>query len=54
VNRCPHCGGEHFGQRFDNCPYVRLLTDPEATDEQRKNAAATLAANHAPEQETRS
>lgn len=21
--KCPHCGGMHFGQRFDNCPFER-------------------------------
>ena len=40
---CPHCGGWHWGQRFDDCPYVRLLADPSATDEQRANAREILA-----------
>jgi hypothetical protein len=22
---CPHCGGLHFGQRFDDCPYLNSL-----------------------------
>lgn len=39
---CPHCGGLHFGQRFDDCPYVLLSTDTTATPEQRKNAAGWL------------
>jgi hypothetical protein len=25
--KCPHCGGQHWGQRFDDCPYVALLSD---------------------------
>lgn len=40
--KCPHCGGEHWGQRFDDCPYVRLLSDPSASEEQRLNAASWL------------
>ena len=40
--RCPHCGGLHFGQRFDDCTFVRLLADPSATDEQRINAQEAL------------
>lgn len=24
--RCPHCGGIHYGQKFDDCPYTPLLT----------------------------
>ena len=39
---CPHCGGLHFGQRFDNCPYVKLAVDPTATEEQRTNASEWL------------
>jgi hypothetical protein len=39
---CPHCGGTHWGQRFDDCPYVRLVADPNATEEQRTNAAEWL------------
>lgn len=42
---CPHCGGQHWGQRFDDCPYVDLLTDPNATEEQKMNAAGILAGN---------
>jgi hypothetical protein len=40
--KCPHCGGEHWGQRFDDCPYVALLADPAATSEQKANAADWL------------
>jgi len=40
---CPHCGGLHFGQRFDDCPYVKLANDPEASIEARANAAGILA-----------
>ena len=36
---CPHCSGLHYGQGFDACPYVALVTDPAATEDQRKNAA---------------
>jgi hypothetical protein len=38
VRICPHCGGQHWGQRFDNCPYVELVDNPSATDEQKANA----------------
>lgn len=40
--KCPHCGGEHWGQRFDDCPYVQILADPNASEEQRLNAAEWL------------
>ncbi len=40
--RCPHCGGLHFGQRFDDCVYVKLLDDPNATVEERANAQRWL------------
>ncbi len=40
--RCPHCGGLHLGQRFDDCVYVRLASDQAATEEQRTNAAEWL------------
>lgn len=40
--KCPHCGGEHWGQRFDNCPFVNILADSQSTDEQRQNATETL------------
>ena len=43
--RCPHCGGIHYGQRFDDCPYVRILADPNASEEQKNNAAEWLQAN---------
>jgi hypothetical protein len=43
--KCPHCGGQHWGQRFDDCPYVALLSDLTATKEQRANAADHIA-NH--------
>lgn len=23
MQKCPHCGGEHFGQRFDDCPFIK-------------------------------
>jgi hypothetical protein len=39
---CPHCGGQHWGQRFDDCPYVRLVSDKSATEEQKHNAAEWL------------
>ena len=39
---CPHCGGKHWGQRFDNCTYVNILNDPSATGEQRRNARDIL------------
>jgi hypothetical protein len=42
---CPHCGGLHYGQRFDDCTYVNILKDPKSTTEQRKNAAAWLENN---------
>ena len=42
--RCPHCGGLHIGQRFDDCPYVKLADDPKASIEARANAAGILAA----------
>jgi hypothetical protein len=45
---CPHCGGLHFGQRYDNCPYVRILADPNSTEEQRKNAADWLNSHNRP------
>lgn len=44
--RCPHCAGLHYGQRFDDCPYVKLANDPSATKEQRENANAALASKH--------
>jgi len=40
--KCPHCGGIHLGQRFDDCPYVKLVSDETATLEQRHNAAEWL------------
>lgn len=40
--KCPRCGGLHLGQRFDNCPYVKLAVDPNATEEQRTNAQSWL------------
>ncbi len=40
--KCPHCGGLHMGQRFDDCPYVKLAVDETATEEQQKNAAEWL------------
>lgn len=40
--KCPHCGGEHWGQRFDDCPYIKLAVDMEASQEQRDNAAEWL------------
>ena len=43
--KCPHCGGEHWGQRFDDCTYVNIKADPNATEEERRNAAGTLAAH---------
>jgi hypothetical protein len=39
---CPHCGGTHLGQRFDDCPYVKLVVDESATEEQRQNAGEWL------------
>ncbi len=39
---CPHCGGLHLGQRFDDCPYVKLVSDPTASQEQKRNAAEWL------------
>lgn len=45
--RCPHCGGEHWGQRFDECPFIKILADPNATEEERQNATATLEAHRA-------
>ena len=39
---CPHCGGQHWGQKFDDCPYVSLLQDSNATDGQRQNARDML------------
>lgn len=40
--RCPHCGGVHWGQRFDDCPYLKLSTDETASEEQRRNATEWL------------
>jgi hypothetical protein len=40
--KCPHCGGEHWGQRFDDCVYVKLAHDQTASQEQRDNAAEWL------------
>jgi hypothetical protein len=40
--KCPHCGGQHWGQRFDDCPYIELAVDPAATQEQRDNSAEGL------------
>lgn len=40
--RCPHCGGLHFGQRFDDCVYVKMLDDPTATLEEKLTARAWL------------
>ena len=40
--RCPHCCGIHLGQKFDDCPYVKLAVDPLATEEQRFHAAEWL------------
>ncbi len=45
--KCPHCGGEHWGQRFDACPFVAIATDANATESQRTNAAATLESHRA-------
>lgn len=42
---CPHCGGLHLGQRFDNCPYVKLITDEQASEEQKQNAREWLLLN---------
>jgi hypothetical protein len=42
---CPHCGGLHYGQRFDDCPYLKLVNDPNATEEQRANAKSFLDAH---------
>jgi hypothetical protein len=42
MKRCPHCGGLHFGQRFDDCPYAKLARDPHATQEQRRNSQGWL------------
>jgi hypothetical protein len=39
--KCPHCGGEHWGQRFDDCPYVKILND-NSTTEQRDNSEGWL------------
>lgn len=39
---CPHCGGLHLGQRFDDCPYIKILKDPAATEEQRTNARSWI------------
>lgn len=36
---CPHCGGVHYGTRFDNCPY------PELAGKGNTNAQSILAAN---------
>jgi hypothetical protein len=38
MEKCPHCGGEHWGQAFDDCPYIVLRYDQSATEEQRRNA----------------
>lgn len=43
--KCPHCGGEHWGQRFHDCPFVKLVADQSATEEQRQNAASFLEAH---------
>jgi hypothetical protein len=40
--KCPHCGGLHYGVRYDDCPYLKLATDKTATEEQRQNAANWL------------
>ena len=40
--RCPHCGSRHYGQKFDDCPYVKLADDETATPEQRRNAREWL------------
>jgi len=42
--RCPHCGGIHFGQRFDDCVYVQILHDPTSDAEQIANAKSHLEA----------
>lgn len=39
---CPHCGGLHYGRRFDDCLYVELANDQNATEEQRTNARQWL------------
>lgn len=44
LQSCPHCGGQHWGQRHDDCPYVSLLADVTATEEQVQNARGILAA----------
>lgn len=48
---CPHCGGEHWGQKFNDCTFVNILADPNSTDEQRQNATAALEAHRASLQE---
>jgi len=42
---CPHCGGLHFGQRFDDCTFVRILADERSTPEQKRNAGQILRSN---------
>lgn len=36
---CPHCGGIHYGQRYDNCPYLKLAAQGN------ENARSILEAN---------
>lgn len=43
--KCSHCGGEHWGQRFDDCPYVNILKDSDSTEEQRRHATEALEAH---------
>ncbi len=28
---CPHCGGIHLGQRYDDCPFRKVSTTPQPT-----------------------
>lgn len=43
---CPHCGGLHYGQRFDDCSFLKVLNDPSSTPEMKENAQGILDANH--------
>jgi len=47
MKKCQHCGGEHWGQRFDNCPFVSILAASDSTEEQRTNATEALEAHQA-------
>ncbi len=44
--RCPHCGGLHYGQRFDDCCFVRLVNDETADEDRRANARSILATHN--------